>query len=109
MLFGTTQFNGARCEGTVFQVSSQSNDLKTLFDFDGMRADQGQSPTAELLLSRDGRLYGTTSRSGDSGSGTVFRLNRDGSQFEVLHTFSKYITTEGSQQYALIEGGDDAL
>jgi uncharacterized repeat protein (TIGR03803 family) len=109
-LIGTTQFDGVHRAGTVFQVDTQGNGFQILFDFDGGRADQGQSPSAELLLSHDGRLYGTTTDSGGNGSGTVFRLNRDGSGFGVLHIFlGQYVTIGGYEQHGLIEGSDDAL
>ena len=108
-LFGTTQFDGAHRGGTVFRVDGQGPGLEILFDFAGGDADQGQAPTSELLLSHDGRLYGTTMSSGPYGPGKVFRLNRDGSGFGVLHTLQGNFFGDSYQQHGLIEGPDDAL
>jgi uncharacterized repeat protein (TIGR03803 family) len=48
---------------------------------------EGASPQAELILS-DGILYGTTKYGGNGGSGTVFRLNTDGTGFATLYDFT---------------------
>lgn len=47
----------------------------------------GAGPNGGLVLSGN-VLYGTASRGGASGNGTVFRLNIDGTHFTNLHTFS---------------------
>src|SRR5262249_40570503 len=47
----------------------------------------GASPDAGLILSGN-TLYGTTSRGGSSGWGTVFKLYTDGTGFTTLYTFS---------------------
>jgi uncharacterized repeat protein (TIGR03803 family) len=48
----------------------------------------GELPYANLILSGT-TLYGTTTDGGTNGSGTVFALNADGTDFRVLHTFSE--------------------
>ena len=47
----------------------------------------GARLNAELLLAGD-RLYGTAGRGGQSGNGTVFAMNTDGTGFTNLHSFS---------------------
>lgn len=48
-------------------------------------------PTGGLAQGSDGKLYGTTLRGGGGSNtsiqGVLFRLNTDGSNFEVLHLF----------------------
>jgi len=46
------------------------------------------------LQAADGLLYGTTSRGGSDGAGTLFRLNADGSSYMILYSF-KTNTTDG--------------
>jgi uncharacterized repeat protein (TIGR03803 family) len=46
----------------------------------------GYGPTAALIEGSDGALYGTTSDD-RGGNGSVFRVNKDGSGFAVLHSF----------------------
>src|SRR5207249_8175964 len=49
----------------------------------------GKNPLAGLVLGGD-TLYGTTSDGGAWGGGAVFKLNTDGSDFAVLHSFTAY-------------------
>ncbi len=46
----------------------------------------GQDPV-QLVEGSDGMLYGETDLGGAYNAGTVFRLNRDGSGFQVIHSF----------------------
>jgi uncharacterized repeat protein (TIGR03803 family) len=47
----------------------------------------GAYPTAELIVSGQ-TLFGVTSVGGHGGSGTIFKMNFDGSGFTNLHTFA---------------------
>lgn len=47
----------------------------------------GASPYSEVNLGSDGVLYGTTWSGGSAAGGVVFRMNRDGSGFAILHHF----------------------
>lgn len=47
----------------------------------------GTDPVAELVVSGK-TLYGAASGGGTNGSGTIFKLNFDGTGFTVLHHFS---------------------
>ena len=62
----------------------------------------GQNPSAELIAS-DHSLFGTTAGGGSSGAGVVFRMNLDGTGYEVL----KHFTGADGQQpvAALVLGG----
>jgi uncharacterized repeat protein (TIGR03803 family) len=51
----------------------------------------GQFPHGRLILSGD-TLYGTTLGAGSTGWGSVFSMNKDGSDFTVLHTFSSPVS-----------------
>lgn len=48
----------------------------------------GYNPVLSLVAGPDNVLYGTTPRGGADIYGTVFKLNRDGSGFSVIHSFS---------------------
>jgi uncharacterized repeat protein (TIGR03803 family) len=62
---------------------------------------EGSLATAELVLGRDGWLYGMTLLSGAFGVGTIFRLNPDDSAFEVLHHFTGK-KDDGGRPYATL-------
>jgi uncharacterized repeat protein (TIGR03803 family) len=53
----------------------------------GMTNSDGIHPQAELTMSSN-RLYGVMSGGGNGGSGTIFAVNNDGSDFTNLYNFS---------------------
>ena len=69
--------------GTVFKVDGGNN-----FDvLHGFNDDDGSMPQGRLVLGQDGYLYGVTDQGGAHGQGVIFRLDRDGNNFSVLHNF----------------------
>lgn len=84
-IYGTTFSGGADGWGTIFSLDTSNTNFTTLYTFtDGP---DGGSPEAGLLLSGN-TLYGTTSSGGAGNSGTVFKVNIDGSDFTTLYAFS---------------------
>src|SRR5204863_8871854 len=47
----------------------------------------GSAPWTDLVLSGN-TLYGTASRGGGANSGTIYKVNTDGTGFTTLHSFS---------------------
>jgi len=66
----------------VGQVAAQT--FTTLYNFTGWP--DGRSPECTLVLSGN-TLYGTTAGGGSGESGTVFKLNTDGTSFTTLYSF----------------------
>jgi uncharacterized repeat protein (TIGR03803 family) len=91
-LYGTASSGGAAANGTVFKVNTNGSGFVTLHSFSasdpstGANTD-GAAPWANLIVSSN-ILYGTTTRGGASNSGTVFKLNTNGTGFITLHSFS---------------------
>jgi uncharacterized repeat protein (TIGR03803 family) len=94
-LYGTSELGGTDNQGTVFEISSNSNGTWTetvLYNFTG-GADGGQ-PYGSLVFDTAGNLYGTTNFGGSSncsqGCGTVFELTpgSGGWAESVLYTFT---------------------
>src|SRR5262249_21973213 len=50
-------------------------------------ATNGDKPGANLVFGADGALYGTAASGGTNFYGSVFKINRDGSGFQLLHLF----------------------
>src|SRR5665213_367316 len=66
----------------------------------------GMQPAGSLILS-GGTLYGTASRGGSSGGGTVFAVNIFGGGFATLHNFNINNPSEGANpQAGLILSGN---
>jgi uncharacterized repeat protein (TIGR03803 family) len=82
----------------------------------GSIPDDGAQPQAALVEGSDGALYGTTYFGGPntnefhSGTGTVFKLNKDGSNYSVLYSFLGPEAGDGAITRAgLVEGNEGAL
>jgi uncharacterized repeat protein (TIGR03803 family) len=78
-LYGTTLNGGANFEGTVFEVTPNSNGTWTeqvIHSFSGFTGTgDGALPFGGLILDAQGNLYGTTNAGGLNGGGTVFELS----------------------------------
>jgi uncharacterized repeat protein (TIGR03803 family) len=91
-IYGTTTAGGAAANGTVFSVATNGTSFSILHDFSfldsqaGTNAD-GALPWGGLVLS-GGVLYGTASVGGVGGSGVVFSVATNGTNFSVLYSFS---------------------
>ena len=86
-LYGTTSQGGVFYNGTVFSVNTNGTGYTILRSF---ASSDGTGLQAGLVLSSN-TLYGVAGYGGTGanvGSGTVFKLNTDGSSFQVLHDFS---------------------
>src|ERR1044071_991355 len=84
VLYGTA-YSGGNGYGTVFALSTDGASFTTLYNFTG--GNDGANPNGRLVLSGS-TLYGTTSSGGSSGSGTVFAVDRNGSNFTNLYSFT---------------------
>jgi uncharacterized repeat protein (TIGR03803 family) len=104
--YGTAPRGGRPGLGTVFKMTADLETVTALHTFDS--ATTGTKPYAKLIQGTDGTLYGTTSEGGSGFSGTVYKLNPDGTGFTVLHNFD--LSTTGGLPYAgLLQGADGAL
>ena len=95
-LYGTASDGGDSGFGTVFAVRTDGTGFTNLHSFTatstnsflgGYTNSDGARPFAALVLS-DNTLYGTTKSGGNSGNGTVFALNTNGTGFTNLHSFT---------------------
>jgi uncharacterized repeat protein (TIGR03803 family) len=70
----------------------------------------GANPYGALLQANDGAIYGTTMSGGTNSAGTIFKLNTDGTGYNVIKSFQDIGTSDGSRPYAgLIQGTDGVL
>ncbi|HEV8541307.1 MAG TPA: choice-of-anchor tandem repeat GloVer-containing protein [Verrucomicrobiae bacterium] len=88
-LFGTTSLGGSTNYGTVFKVNMDGTAFEVIKNFLGTPAGEGATPLGGLVQSGI-TLFGTTLYGGATNffSGTVFKINPDGTGFEVLKSFS---------------------
>ena len=106
-LYGTTTAGGDDNDGTVFRLLPDGKGFQILYSFTG--GTDGADPAGALVFgvdadgNPDGFLYGLA-RSGGTGVGTAFKIQTDGSNFTVLHTFT--VGDGGQPTAALVQGSD---
>jgi uncharacterized repeat protein (TIGR03803 family) len=104
--YGTTLYGGTNNLGTVFKVNPDGNGYQILYEF---QQDEGDYPMVPLVEGQDGALYGTTTGNNNGGHGTIFKLNKDGTGYNVLHSFSGFGADLSGPQAGLLHGSDGAL
>ena len=95
-LYGTTWWGGTNEGGTVFKIDTDGTGYTVLKVFSD--PSDGRGPEAGLVMS-GATLYGTTTYGGSGqpwAVGTVFKLNTDGSQYALLHSFSAALGSDPS-------------
>jgi len=129
LLYGVTSsgpLTEGSTSGTVFRIAPDGSGFTVVHKFQNfasvnssgapVNAD-GANPESELVEGNDGRLYGVTRTGGANGTGVVFRMSRDGTEFAVLHAFGP-ITSDSTVTVArnadgispigpLVAGADD--
>lgn len=71
--YGTAEVGGGGGSGTVFKLTRKGSGwvFGLLYTFAG---NDGENPTARVIMGSNGSLYGTTFAGGNGGHGTVFKL-----------------------------------
>jgi uncharacterized repeat protein (TIGR03803 family) len=85
-IFGMTRYGGTNNKGTLFKIGVDGAGFALLHSFLGGAAD-GALPAGSLIISGS-TIYGMTSKGGDSDSGTIFKMEIDGTGYTLLHKFS---------------------
>jgi uncharacterized repeat protein (TIGR03803 family) len=85
-LYGTASQGGPQQGGTVFALHTDGTGFAILHSF-SINPGEAADPEGGLVLSGN-VLYGTTASGGSGGRDTVFRLNTDGTEFAILHSFT---------------------
>jgi uncharacterized repeat protein (TIGR03803 family) len=101
-LYGTARTGGTNGDGTIFQMNANGTAFNVIHNFSSASTD-GIGPLGALALSGS-TFYGTTGQS-QTGAGTVFTINTDGSGFAVIHAFTGSTTDGGGPQQSLVVSG----
>jgi len=112
--YGTTQtgvfqkFQG----GTIFKLTP-SGQFTLLFTFSAGSTgnfSNGNSPAGALVEGKNGFLFGTTALGGAHNQGVVFKINKTGTGFQVVHSFCAQANcTDGAVPFGLTIGNDGSF
>ncbi len=99
--------------GTVFRLDLDGATYTVLRSFLA-RGGDGYDPEAALAEATSGCLYGTTRQGGRYDLGTVFKMNKDGTSYTLLHAFAGTngpgLVSDGALPVGgLLQGTDGAL
>src|SRR5207253_8415175 len=107
-LYATAESGGSAGVGAVFRLTTGGTDYTVLHNFLPNTGGDGTGPDWVREAS-DGVLYGTSYHGGAKGGGTVFKLNKSGTEYAILHNFSSAGQSESSPKGGMAEGPDGAL
>lgn len=101
VLYGTTRKGGSSNIGTVYKLNTDGSGYTVLHHFTGGASD-GNNPYSGPLALVGSVLYGTTYSGGSSNLGILYKINTDGSGFQILVSFTG---NTGSYKGAAPSGG----
>jgi uncharacterized repeat protein (TIGR03803 family) len=102
---GGIYYNGSSIwGGTVFKINNDSTGFQVLHNFAGSPGDGQWSPGN--LIQSGSTLYGMTYGGGASGRGTIFKINNNGTGFQLLHSFTGNSNDGADSHGSLIQVGD---
>src|SRR6266850_6732 len=109
-LYGTTFQGGTNNAGLIFKANPDGSGNAPIWSFERNSINPGgiANPSG-LIQGRDGGFYGTEGFGGTNSEGSVFRVNPNGTRFEVLHSFSHYFSGPYEPTAALVQGTDGML
>jgi uncharacterized repeat protein (TIGR03803 family) len=114
-IYGVAQGGGTKNRGVIYRTDANGSNFTIVKNFDN-DTEQGAFPTNSLLEGLDGKLYGIAYQGGSAGSGVLFRINIDGTDFTVLkhfqggeedgsYPFGKIIQDANGNIYGITNGG----
>ncbi|MCP5524754.1 MAG: tandem-95 repeat protein [Verrucomicrobiales bacterium] len=106
VLYGTTWGGGNYLQGTLFKINPDGTGFTVIHHFQPQT--DGYNPQSPLLLANDGLIYGTAYVGGANGVGGVYRVERNGANFTVLHAFGSG-GQDGRYASAGVTMGSDGL
>ncbi|MBK7903258.1 MAG: hypothetical protein IPJ97_10200 [Proteobacteria bacterium] len=116
LLYGTTKFGQAGQidgAGSIFKIAAAGTGFQIIHRFAPVTASNvnsnpintnGAYPEAELVEGADGYLYGTARAGGPNGTGTIFKIMRDGTDFKLLYSFAAVTSSAGSGVIVTVDG-----
>ncbi|NCU41879.1 MAG: hypothetical protein EOM19_04120 [Candidatus Moranbacteria bacterium] len=101
-LYGMTSEGGLHNEGIIFKIQKDGSGFTLLHSFTS--SSDGGNPQGSLVLEGD-TLFGLASEGGSYDAGTIFKIETDGTDFEVFHNFNPSVDGERPQGSLILNKG----
>jgi uncharacterized repeat protein (TIGR03803 family) len=102
----TTEIHSGAPEGGLVFSLTPAGHFTALYRFKPVKNFVTGNNPVMIVEGPDGMLYGETAIGGASDEGTLFRLKKDGSGFQVIHSFCSDNCTDGYDPEGLVAGND---
>jgi len=89
-LYGTTTAGGTFTNGTLFAINTDGSNFKSLYSFTG--GNDGGDPASDMILAGS-TLFGTATKGGSTGNGTLFSFALAGPSLAIAHSGTNVILT----------------
>lgn len=110
VLFGVKYSGGSGGAGLVYKQSADGSGFQVIHNFSG---NQARNPNGRLTLASDGMLYGVCGNGSNTANlvrgGAIYRLNTDGSGFQVNREFNTGTSTVCTPVGGFVEGSGGEL
>lgn len=107
-LYCVTASGGAPDLGALFTIATNGNNYELLWSFSNFGGSEGFLSGPPIIQGSDGKLYGLTYSGGAFAYwGTMYRMNADGTAYELLRSFTPESGT--SARAGLLEASDSVL
>ncbi len=86
-VYGMTAGGGLHAQGTIYAVNPDGTNYVQIFSFEDTNSESsplGSHPFGKLTEGNDGFLYGCTAQGGSNGKGTIFKVDKNGTGFQIL-------------------------
>ncbi len=97
-LYGATLKGGTNSNGTLFSIKPDGSNYTVLHEFLGSPDGSASHSLMRLIGST---FYGMTAKGGVNDTGVIYRMNTNGSNYEVILSFEASPNTTGSEPHDL--------
>jgi uncharacterized repeat protein (TIGR03803 family) len=97
-IYGVTDEGGQNNNGTLYQINTNGSGFQVNYSFPSGSANQ---PNGEILLNGSTLIGTTGEQTGSSGSGTLYSISTNGSNYTLINQFSGNAPLSGADSNRL--------
>jgi uncharacterized repeat protein (TIGR03803 family) len=105
-IYGTTPDGGSNSRGTLYRMNPDGSDYIVLHDFDSV---SGLGPVGFPVEDSEGNFYGATAAGGKLNGGIIYKVHRDGGNFQAIFDFPDDDVPLGMPKFELLLASNGKL